>query len=316
MLKWSIGILTFAIMFNVQASNFFNIGTGGITGTYYPTGGSICRLVNRQKTATRIHCSVESTGGSVYNLNNIRNNEMDFGIVQSDVAYQAYNGLGQFAEQPYPGLRSVMAIYPELLALVVAEESEIIELGDIHGKRINLGNPGSGNEATANILLTTLGMTRDDLALAGVLRAQECPTALRDKRIDGYFYMVGHPTANIQDAANAVAINLVPIQGEIADKIITEHPYFAKGIIPGGIYKNVGHDTPSIGVKAVLVTREGFKDDIVDVLLRTILNEFEQFKRLHPAYATITPESLLEGLSAPLHPAAAAVYLEFGLIQE
>ncbi|MEK7989742.1 MAG: TAXI family TRAP transporter solute-binding subunit [Thiotrichaceae bacterium] len=314
-LKLATGLLALSLSFNAHAINFFSIGTGGVTGTYYPTGGAVCRLVNKHKAETKIHCSVESTGGSVYNINTIKNGELDFGISQSDVVYQAYNGSGKFEGKAYTDLRSVMAIYPELLALVVSKASGIESVAGLTDKKINLGNPGSGNEATADILLAESEMTRDDLALAGVLKAQECPTALRDKKIDGYFYMVGHPTSNIQDAANSVDIRLIPIDGEAADTMIEKYPYFAKGIIPAGIYKNIDKDVPSVGVKAVLITKKDTPDEMVDLLLRTILDEFENFKRLHPAYKTITKESLLEGLSAPLHPAAKKVYQESGLIK-
>ncbi|MCV6636931.1 TAXI family TRAP transporter solute-binding subunit [Candidatus Albibeggiatoa sp. nov. NOAA] len=313
--KLATGLLALGLSFNTHAINFFSIGTGGVTGTYYPTGGAICRLVNKHKSETKMHCSVESTGGSVYNINTIKNGELDFGIAQSDVVYQAYNGAGKFDKKPYTDIRSVMAIYPELLALVVSKASGINTLENIEGKKINLGNPGSGNEATADILLAESDMSRDDLALAGVLKAQECPTALRDKKIDGYFYMVGHPTSNIQDAANSVDIQLIPIDGAAADSMIQKYPYFAKGIIPAGIYKNVNEDVHSVGVKAVLVTKKNTKDETVELVLRTILNEFENFKRLHPAYKTITKESLLEGLSAPLHPAAKKVYQEMDLMK-
>ncbi len=316
MLKKFITLLTLTISINVYAIDFFSIGTGGVTGTYYPTGGAICRLVNKHKSETKMHCSVESTGGSVYNINTIKNGELDFAISQSDVVYQAYSGTDKFENNAYTDLRSVMAIYPELLALVVSKSSGIKSLEGLHNKKINLGNPGSGNEATANILLAQLGMSHEDLALAGVLKAQECPTALRDKKIDGYFYMVGHPTANIQDAANSVDIRLISIEGKSADEIIKKYPYFAKGTIPAGIYKNVDQDVPSIGVKAVLITHKNIKDNMVTLVLHTILDEFENFKRLHPAYKTITKESLLEGLSAPLHPAAKKVYQQLDLIQD
>jgi len=314
-ITWSAGLLALSLTFNAHAVNFFSIGTGGVTGTYYPTGGAVCRLVNKQKSETKMHCSVESTGGSVYNINTIKNGELDFGIAQSDVVFQAYNGTGKFEGKKYGDLRTVMAIYPELLALVVSKASGILTLEDMVEKKINVGNPGSGNEATAEILFSEVGMSRQDLALAGVLKAQECPTALRDKKIDGYFYMVGHPTSNIQDAANSVDIRLIPVDGVVADGMVSKYEYFAKGIIPAGIYKNVDKDIPSVGVKAVLVTQKNTKDEVVELVLRTILDEFENFKRLHPAYKTITKASLLEGLSAPLHPAAKNLYQERKLLK-
>ena len=160
------------------AAEFITIGTGGVTGTYYPTGGAICRLVNQYKKETKIRCSVESTGGSVYNVNTIKNGELDFGIVQSDVVYQASKGQGAFEGAAIPKLKSVMAIYPELLTLVTRKDANINSIMDVKGKRINLGNPGSGNEATALTLFDASGIKKEDLAFAGALKASEMPDAL------------------------------------------------------------------------------------------------------------------------------------------
>ncbi len=306
-------LLAFSIP--AAAMDFFTIGTGSVTGTYYPTGGALCRLVNKHKKETELHCSVESTGGSVYNVNSIRGGDMDFGIVQSDVAYQAHHGTLQFKDAPFAPLRSVMAIHPELLSLVVNQKAGINQLGDIRGKRINIGNPGSGNEATAMLLMEEAGLSQDDLDLAGVLTAQECPNALRDNKIDGYFYMVGHPTANIKDAANSVAIDIVPLKGPAIDRLLKKHSFYSEGIIHGGEYNGVEDDVPTFGVKAVLVTRADMADDRVSLLVKSVLDNFEDFKSLHPAYKHLTKENLVKGGGIPLHPAAEAIYRQAGLLK-
>lgn len=300
---------------SLQAAEFFTIGTGGVTGTYYPTGGAICRLVNKERKTNNLRCSVESTGGSVYNVNSISSGELDFGTVQSDVAYNAYHGLDKFAGKPQKELRSVMAIYPELLALVVSKTSGITKIEEVKGKRINVGNPGSGNEATGLIVFDAFGIKKGDLSHAGVLTAPECPMALKDKKIDGYFYMVGHPTANIVDAANSLPIDIVDIKGEKADAIIAKYPYYAKGIIPQGSYHGIDRDVHSLGVKAVLVGSSKASDKMVSAIIKAVLDNFDEFKGLHPAYKSVTKESLLEGLSAPLHPAAEAYYKKVGLLK-
>ena len=295
------------------AAEFITIGTGSVTGTYYPTGGAVCRLVNKYKKETKIRCSVESTGGSVYNINTIKNGELDFGIAQSDVVYQAANGTKKFEGKPVKKLRSVMAIYPELFTLVTRKEAGIQNIMDIKGKRINLGNPGSGNEATALSMFKALGMSKADLGFAGVLKAGEAPDALRDNKIDGYFYMVGHPTANIKDASNSVDIAITPINGEKIDGFVKENPYFAQADVPAGLYKGVDSAVPTFGVKAVLVTSTDVSDKAVYTLVKAILENFDDFKKLHPAYANITKESLLDGLSAPLHEGAKKYFKEAGL---
>lgn len=296
------------------AAEFVTIGTGGVTGTYYPTGGAICRLVNQYKKETKIRCSVESTGGSVYNVNTIKNGELDFGIVQSDIVYQASRGEGAFKDAAIPKLKSVMAIYPELLTLVTRKDANINSLLDVKGKRINLGNPGSGNEATSLTLFDESGIKKEDLKFAGALKASEMPDALRDNKIDGYFYMVGHPTANIQDAANSVDVKIVPIEGANVDTLIKKYPYFAKANVPGSIYKGNDADIPTFGVKAVLVTSDDVSVDAVYTVVKAILENFDEFKQLHPAYSQITKKSLLDGLSAPLHEGAKKYFQEAGLL--
>ncbi len=300
---------------SAYAAQFVTIGTGGVTGTYYPTGGAICRMMNKQKKKTGIRCSVESTGGSVYNVNTINAGELDFGIAQSDTAYQAFHGEGKFKGKAIKGLRSVMAIYPELLALVVTKKSGIKKLTDIKGKKLNIDVAGSGTRMTTEIVLKAFGIKLSDLALANELKSSEGPTMLKDSKIDGYFGVFGHPTANIKDAANSVDIDLVPIDGKPIDDLVAKYPYYAKGIISKTFYKGVEHDTPSIGVKAVLCTKDSIDEKVVYALTKTILDNFEAFKKLHPAYKTITKESLLDGLSVPQHPGAIKAFKEAGIIK-
>jgi TRAP transporter TAXI family solute receptor len=314
MKKIATAALLGALTIPVFAAEFITIGTGGVTGTYYPTGGAVCRLVNKYKKETKIRCSVESTGGSVYNINTIKNGELDFGIAQSDVVYQAANGEKKFKGKKITKLRSVMAIYPELFTLVSRKDANIKGIMDVKGKRINLGNPGSGNEATAMALFKALSIKKSDLAYAGALKAAEMPDALRDNKIDGYFYMVGHPTANIKDASNSVDVKITPIIGSKVDKFVKSNPYFAQADVPGGIYKGNVNGTPTFGVKAVLVTSTDVSNKAVYTVVKAILENFDAFKKLHPAYANITKESLLDGLSAPMHDGAKKYFKEAGLL--
>ncbi len=314
MKKIASAVLISALSIPAFAAEFITIGTGSVTGTYYPTGGAVCRLVNKYKKETKIRCSVESTGGSVYNINTIKNGELDFGIAQSDVIYQAANGQKKFAGKPVKNLRSVIAIYPELFTLITRKDAGIKEIMDIKGKRINLGNPGSGNEATALGMFRALGMSKDDLGFAGVLKAGEAPDALRDNKIDGYFYMVGHPTANIKDASNSVDVAITPIKGAKIDAFVKANPYFAQADVPAGLYKGVDTPVPTFGVKAVLVTSTDVSEKAVYTLVKAILENFDDFKRLHPAYSNITKESLLDGLSAPQHEGAKKYFKEAGLL--
>jgi TRAP transporter TAXI family solute receptor len=299
------------------AMDFITIGTGGVTGVYYPTGGAICRMMNQHKKDTGIKCTVESTGGSVYNIKTIKAGELDFGIAQSDVVYQAAHGEGKFKDAPYKDLRVVMSIHPELLTLAVRKDSGIKKFQDLKGKHINIGNPGSGNEATVKLLLKTdPDVSLKDIKADG-LKSAECPNALKDKKIDGYFYMVGHPTANFKDAANSTDIDLISLDNSKgAQKLVEEKPYYAWGVIPAGMYKGVDHDTKTFGVKAVLVTSSKASEKAVYNMVKSILDNFDAFKKLHPAYKNLTKEDLLKGFDHKMmHPGAVKAFKEAGVLK-
>lgn len=314
MKKMLVLVATLGISLPAFSLEFVTIGTGGVTGTYYPTGGAVCRLVNKYKKQSKVRCSVESTGGSVYNINNIKSEELDLGMAQSDTAYQAYHGTGKFEGKPYKKLRAVMAIYPEILTFVVHANSQIKTVPNVKGTRLNLDNFGSGTRATTKLLLKAYGLSESDLELAGSLKSAEAPDALRDKKVEGYFYVVGHPAANIKDASNSTPIRIIPLYGPVVDNLLEQHPYYAKGIIAGGLYKGIENDVQSFGVKAVLVTSTNASEHAIYTVTKAILDNFADFKKLHPAYSKITKESLLEGLSAPLHEGAKRYYEENGLL--
>ncbi len=303
-----------ALSVPVLGAQFVTIGTGGVTGTYYPTGGAVCRMVNKLKKQTGIRCSVESTGGSVYNVNTIKAGELDFGIAQSDTAYQAYHGQGKFDGKAQTKLRSVMAIYPELLAFVTRKDSDINSISDMKGKKINIDVPGSGTRMTTEIVMDAFGVKASSLKLKSELKSTEGPNMLKDKKIDGYFGVFGHPTANIKDASNSLDINIVPVTGPVVDALVAKYPYYAKGSISGTFYKGVTSDVPSIGVKAVLVSSTALDNKAVYVVTKAILDNFTAFKKLHPAYKTITKKSLLDGLSVPQHEGAKKAFREAGLL--
>jgi TRAP transporter TAXI family solute receptor len=317
MKKFVLGALSAALLTSSAfAYKFITIGTGGVTGVYYPTGGAICRLMNKMKSTTGVKCTVESTGGSVYNINAIKKGELDFGIAQSDVVYQAYNGEGKFKGKPFKGERVVMSIHPELLTLVVRKDAKIKNFFDLKGHRINIGNPGSGNEAAVKTLFDYCKkMNLNDIKVEQ-LKAAECPNALKDKKIDGYFYMVGHPTANIKDAANSTDIDLISLDNvPAAQKLVKEKPYYAWGVIPAHMYKGVNHPTKTYGVKAILVTSDKMDEKTVYYLTKAILDNFDKFKHMHPAYKNLTKKDLLKGFDhAIMHPGAVKAFKEAGLL--
>ncbi|HET9339555.1 MAG TPA: TAXI family TRAP transporter solute-binding subunit [Casimicrobiaceae bacterium] len=295
---------------------FVTIGTGGVTGVYYAAGGALCRLVNKDRAKHGIRCSVESTGGSVFNVNTIRAGELDFGFTQSDVQYNATKGLAQYKDGAYGDLRAVFSVHPEPFTVVARKEANIRTFADFKGKRFNVGNPGSGTRASMEELLAAMGWTMGDFALASELKADEHGPALCDGKIDGFFYGVGHPSANIQDPTTSCGAKLVSLTGPAVDKLIAEKPYYAKATIAGNLYPNNPNPTQTYGVLATVVTSSKVPADTVYQIVKAVFDNFAEFKNLHPALAFLNPENMVkDGLSAPLHEGAARYYREKGWIK-
>jgi len=295
---------------------FISIGTGGVTGVYYAAGGAICRLVNKDRKQHGLRCSVESTGGSVFNVNTIKAGELDLGVAQSDVAFNAYNGEQQFTKDgAYKDLRSVFSLHPEPANVVTRAEANIKSFDDLKGKRFNVGNPGSGTRATMAQILDAKGWTMADFALASELRPDEHGSALCDGKIDGFLFAVGHPSANIQDPTTTCGARLVSITGPEIDKLVARYPYFAKTTIPGGLYPNNPNDVETFGVLATFVTSAKVPEETVYLVVKAVFDNIEEFKKLHPALANLKPANMTkDGLAAPLHPGAAKYFKEKGLL--
>ncbi len=295
---------------------FITIGTGGVTGVYYAAGGAICRLVNKDRAQHGIRCSVESTGGSVFNVNTIKAGELDLGFVQSDVQYNGLKGVGQFKDAgPYEPLRAVFSVHPEPFTVLARKEANVKTFEDFKGKRFNVGNPGSGTRASMEELVDALGWKMSDFGLASELKADEHGPALCDGKIDGFFYAVGHPSANIQDPTTSCGAKLVPLTGPAIDKLLEGKPYYAKATIPGGMYPGNPDPVETYGVLATVVASTNTPADTVYAVVKAVFDNFDDFKKLHPALANLKPEDMIKnGLSAPLHEGALRYYKEKGWV--
>ena len=293
---------------------FITIGTGGVTGVYYAAGGAICRLVNKDRKEHGLRCSVESTGGSVFNVNAIKSGEIDFGMSQSDVQFHAIKGTGAFNAGAVGDLRSVFAIHPEPFTVLARKEANVKSFQDLKGKRVNVGNPGSGTRAAMEELLGALGWKMGDFSLAAELKADEHGAALCDNKIDAFFYGVGHPSANIQDPVTVCGAKLVPITGAAADKLVADKPYYAKVNIPAGLYAGNADATATYGVLATFVSSTRVPNETVYAVVKGVFENLDEFKRLHPAFANLQAKDMAtNGLSAPLHPGAEKYFKEKGL---
>ncbi len=324
MKKTAIGVLTLALaVFGfgdvLAAPQFVTMGTGGVTGVYYPTGGAISKLVNQKRKEYNLRMTVESTGGSVFNVNALMNGDIEMGVVQSDLQFQAYKGLGEWEGKPQTKLRAMFAIHPEAVTILSAADSNIKSVADMKGKIVNIGAPGTGQRVNATDLFSTAGIDIDqDLKIEGI-KPSEAAGMLQDGRIDAYFYTVGHPNGSIKEAvAGTRKVSFVPVAADMVQKLVDAQPYYAPADIPVAQYPGVTNteNVPTFGVKATICTSADVPADVVYNITKEVFENVEELRKLHPALDVLTRENMLQGLSAPLHPGAEKYFKEAGLIKE
>jgi len=300
---------------SAQDQEFVTIGTGGVTGVYYPTGGAICRLVNKNRKEHGVRCSVESTGGSIYNINTIRSGELDLGVAQSDWQYHAYNGTSKFEGKSFKDLRAVMSVHPESFTIVARADSGIKTFSDLKGKRVNIGNPGSGTRATMEAVLGATGMSTSDFALASELKSAEQSKALCDNKVDAIAFVAGHPSGSIKEATTSCDSVVVSVTGASIDKLVADNSYYRKAIIPGGMYSGSDSDIQTFGVGATIVTSAAASENAVYQIVKAAIANIEDFRKLHPAFANLQAKEMAkDALSAPLHKGAERAFKEAGAL--
>jgi uncharacterized protein len=288
------------------------VGTGGVTGVYYPAGGSICRMVNRNRAQHGIRCAVESTQGSIYNLEKVRARDLDFAVVQSDWHFHAVNGSAGFnSVGPDSSLRSLFALYAEPFTVLARRDSGIKSFSDLKGRRVNIGNVGSGQRATMEVLMSALGWTPKDFSEVHELKSVDQAKALCDGSFDAMVFVAGHPSASIKEATTSCDTRLVPVQGAEIDLLVAGNDYYQHVEIPGGMYR--GNDTPTktFGVGATIVSSAEVPSHVIYEVVKAVFDNFESFKQLHPAFEGLSKKEMLgSGLTAPLHDGALKYYRE------
>ncbi|MCA1297066.1 TAXI family TRAP transporter solute-binding subunit [Stappia indica] len=308
--------LTGAMMLTgaAQAETFVTIGTGGQTGVYYQVGGAICRLVNRGTKDHDIKCT-HTTGGSVANINGIRAGDLDMGVAQSDWQYHAYNGTApeQFPDGKFEELRAVFSVHPEPFTVVARADSGIKTFEDLKGKRVNLGNPGSGARATFEVVMDKMGWTADDFALAAELKSAEQAAALCDNKIDAIVFTVGHPAGTIKEATTSCESKLINVDNDVIRKLVDDNAFYAMATIPGGTYTGTDEDITTFGVGATFVSSSKTSPEVVYEITKAVFENFDRFKQMHPAFANLKEADMIKNnLSAPLHDGAVKYYKERG----
>lgn len=296
--------------------SYVTIGTGGQTGVYYVVGQSICRLVNRGSEDHNIKCTAPSTGGSVANINAVRQGQLDLGVAQSDWQYYALNGTkhASFIDQgAYKDLRALFAIHSEPFTVVARADSGVKTFDDLVGKRVNLNNPGSGTRGTMEVIMAEKGWTKDSFKLAAELKSSEQSQALCDNKLDVILSNVGHPSGIIKEATTSCDTKIIPVTGPVFDKLIAENDFYAPAIIKGGLYAGNDNDVATFGNAATMVSSAKVDNETVYQIVKAIFDNFDNFKRLHPAFANLNPKQMIsDGLSAPLHDGAIRYYKEKG----
>jgi len=319
-MKSRIAALTIGVLLSgggamAQDSSFISIGTGSVTGVYYPAGGAICRVVNRDRLDHGVRCGVVDTAGSVANLDGLRDGTFDFAVVQSDLAHAAATGTDAYAgAAPLEGLRTVLALHPEPFTILARADAGISSLEDLKDKRVNIGEPGSGARATMEVVMDALGWTARDFDRVFELGSSEQAGAFCEGRVDAIVYSVGHPSAAVQQVTSACGGVLVPVEGPEIDALVAETPYFRSAIIPGGLYRGNDDDIASFGVGALVITQEDVPDDLVHLVVQSVFENLDQIRATHPAFSALDARVMATaepGLG--LHPGAARYFEETGL---
>ncbi len=315
---WVVLVLGFgADVWAQQASHYVSIGSGGATGVYYPAGGAVCRLINTGRRTHGIRCSVESTKGSAYNIDALRNGDFDLVIAQSDVQFAAVNGRAPFEDfGPFSGLRSVFGLHTESFTVLARADAGIQTFDDLKGKRVNISNPGSGQRVTLDRLMQVKGWTYNDFSKVMQLTSSEQSKALCDNQIDAIVFMVGHPNASIKEAATSCDVVLVYVTGTAVQKLIDDSPYFQTAKIAGGMYRGSQTEVRTFGVGATLVTTSKTPDVVVYELVKAVFEHIDDFRHMHAALEHLDVKHMArtELSAAPLHPGALKYFNEAGLI--
>lgn len=299
------------------ARQFITIGTGGVNGVPYHAGGGICSLVNAGRSDHQIRCTAKSTSGSIENIDALRRGERDFGFARSDLARQAYDGSGAFAEQgAFGGLRVVAALHPETVTVVARDDADIESLQDLRGQRVNLGPPGSGERASLQVLFDALGWTGDDFPAAAELGIDEQVDALCDDELDAILFVTGHPDNAVRSALRCGG-RLVPVGGPAVNRMVGNAEHYNTSVIPGGTYPGTTSDIETYGVASLLLSSTNTSRETVFEVTRAMFKGAGELRGWHRALDDLDAERMARGsrlVGVPLHPGAEMHFGDAGLL--
>ncbi|MCB1857847.1 MAG: TAXI family TRAP transporter solute-binding subunit [Gammaproteobacteria bacterium] len=314
---WVVGVFLLSWL-SVTGAVEISIGTGSRAGVYYQVGRDICRLVNSATEAHGLTCLAHPSQGSISNLNDVRSGELELGVAQSDWQFHAFRGSSKFQDpSPDQRLRALFSVHSEPFTLVARKDAGINSLDDLMGKRVNIGNPGSGQRATMEVVMEAKGWDKSVFSLANELPAGQQSLALCHDRVQAMVYTVGHPNASVAQAAALCGARIVNVSGPEIDRLVNENPFYIYTTIPGGLYPGNPDPVKTFGVTATVIASSDLDADVVYTVVKAVFDNFETFKAMHPAFGGLTKEKIVtDGLSVPLHDGARRYFLEQGLISQ
>ncbi len=289
------------------AKVFVNLATGGTAGVYYPLGGAMAEIFN--KNIPGMNASAQSTGASVANINLLKDGKVELALVQNDIAYYASTGTEMFKDKKVEAIQGIASLYNETIQIVTIEGKGIKTVADLKGKRVAVGALGSGTEANARQIMEIFGITYADIK-PQYLSFGEAANGLKDGNIDVAFVTAGAPTAAIQDIAAQHKVALVSIPADKAEALIKKYPFYAKQTIKAKTYPTVAADVQTVAVKAMLVTSSKVNADLVYKMTKAIYSNLDRIKVAHAQGANVQKATALEGMGIKLHAGADKFFKE------
>ena len=312
-LKISSLLLVAAVMLascSKNAKKDYILATGGTGGTYYPFGGAIANIWNTK--VENMNVTAQATGASAENLRLINKGEAEYAIVQNDVMDYAYNGTDLFAGEELANIMTIGTLYPEVVQIAVSKDSGIKSVADFKGKRISVGDAGSGVEFNAKQIMEGYGLTFDDIKKSN-LSFKESAEGIQNGTLDGCFVTAGVPNAALQELAFTAGLTLVPVDGEAAKKICEKYGYYTQTTIPGGTYKGTDDDTPALAIKATLAVNSKLDEQTVYEMTKALFENLDELATAHAKGKEVSAKAAVTGVSVPFHPGAKKYFKEIGL---
>ncbi len=284
------------------------MATGGTTGTYYAFSGAISQVLSSK--ISNLSFDVQSTGASKANIYLVADREADIAIVQNDVMYYANQGTDLFAGEAVTGFSAMAGCYAEVVQIV--STSDITDISELKGKRVSVGDVGSGCEFNAHQILEAYGITFDDIDVHN-LSFGDSATALKDAKIDAFFCVAGAPTTAIVELSTSNEINMLEVDDEHAAILVDKYPFYTKYAVPGNSYKGISEDKQTVAVVATYIVSDELKEDLVYDMTKALFENADEIAKAHPKGAELNAEYSVSGISIPIHPGALKYYKEIGV---